>query len=69
MRVFLYILSVWFFLVSCSVFAMAKSAVHEVHASIMMLIAIVALVGGGVIGAINRMSPAKEMAQPKIIDP
>ena len=58
MRVLLFIIAVLFALWGALLFLIAKSAVHEIQAYIAWLIAIVALVGGGVVDAVVSMRRA-----------
>lgn len=55
MRVFLFIISVFWFLCGVGVFLGAKSAVHEIEGCILILISVVCMSGAGIIEAVNRL--------------
>ena len=55
MRILLFVLAVLAFLSGAGVLVSAKSAVHEIEAFILFLVAAVCLSGAGVIEAVNRL--------------
>ena len=55
MRVFLFILCVLSFVVGGLIFVAAKSAIHEIEASLLFLISAVFLVGAAIVEAIDRL--------------
>lgn len=63
MKVFLFIIAVLAFLSGLGIFGAAASAIHEIEAFMLFLIAAVLLSGAGVIEAVNRLG--KEIASSK----
>lgn len=63
MRILLFILAILAFLAGASILATAKSAIHEIEAFVLFLIAAVFISGAGVVEAVNLLR--KDMASKK----
>jgi hypothetical protein len=60
MRILLFILAILAFLAGASIFAAAKSAIHEIEGFMLFLISAVFISGAGVVEAVNLLR--KDMA-------